>query len=100
MRLGKGARPLEVDTPPSSANAHAPGDQHANVTWPGRSPLRCPRGMVRPPPLPRREPQRLKEKEAHMDRRVYERASSDEISWIAVMVLLLALFAVWLIVEL
>jgi len=35
-----------------------------------------------------------------MDRRVYERANSDEISWVAVMALLLALLAAWLIVEL
>ncbi len=35
-----------------------------------------------------------------MDRRVYERATSDEISWIAVMTFLVGLLGAWLIVEL
>lgn len=42
----------------------------------------------------------LEKKEAHMDRRVYERATSDEISWIAVMIFLMGLVVGWLIVEL
>jgi hypothetical protein len=42
----------------------------------------------------------LPEKEAQMDRRIYEKATSDEISWMAVMALLLGLLVAWLIVEL
>ncbi len=57
MRLGNGARPLEVDTPPSSASAFAPG-QPANATCPGAARCETPADRATSP-LPRPQPQRF-----------------------------------------